>query len=994
MEDFILQPEEEKLAEEFLKVHELLCLPWFQSPGNDIKHTHRPALNQLAAALGLPPNFLTMRNRVYVFISRLLRLGRLLVHKSRRRRVPVSEIMHRVSPAVRRVLEELDIVEIVRAMGRPCDREPPPTLSRPKLEDFAARLATSAVKSLENRLSQPEEDEDGKRGDCDEVRRIRSVAAVIPFAQVSVGDRTALLRMWRNMCRGVMRKLSADEIRLAPFERRVADLLLLYEPHVSLAFRGSQLVRSEHSLRRLLRLVTDTLDQLPLPFFADDVVFASSKGRLTGASSDITAYAEWVRSVWTAVYLAHRELEPAASSVVLQRRWHEMRIATYVGVDSVLVLGELAKRLPLASHAPPPPWLQLVRRGLVFDLNSLDHEKADAPDHLDNIALEVHNPVSEETTMNRLLAIDPTKAEVKIMLDCDPKPVEGEASDECKTGVKESLGRKLEMEARVSLIPFEHSAAWTRAAKRKYGSVLTSRDASWSVRNHALLSLCRPCSVHVQRPAILPPKTSPQTLSAPSPPTPSATSPLTPSAPSPMSSLPTPTPYPLSPIPSSGETDNYEYIRDDLLKIMAKYAQKKYPSDPIRKRKKKDDPANPPLDEYEEWERQKSATLPYFKLPNLLPARPPVTVSIVAEPPPAPQPLAEQTCIVLSDSEEAEPTEPKRLRTDWERRLKAEVELLRREREQSRSKDIGRFGPTKTVQSIIDEMSTQTETIAPTPLCRVAAVTSMAGEKTPPWLKANTAADSRNDNIGHLPQFSFALLEELQIQRDGEAPQFFRLPSDRHIRVGEFLQTAEHGSAALVRCDLTRPLMIVSRQFCVLTGERLSMRTPTYWSLQYSAGRSRLVRIQLDDDKDDSPLVPQEGPLRVKSFAREKPDQEGGPLIYKMLSDDPPVVAVVYGLVQDMDTFHRLKASGIKLYLYSLTSGTMGHLVFGATNKAPPVTLPTISSVYSLANLPTPAPASPQKSDLRLRVPVIVDTERGCLVVVGSKNDGHQATSE
>ncbi|XP_050679177.1 uncharacterized protein LOC126975374 isoform X2 [Leptidea sinapis] len=198
-----------------------------------------------------------------------------------------------------------------------------------------------------------------------------------------------------------------------------------------------------------------------------------------------------------------------------------------------------------------------------------------------------------------------------------------------------------------------------------------------------------------------------------------------------------------------------------------------------------------------------------------------------------------------------------------------------------------------------------------------------------------------------------------------------RLLSLDHVTRENYLQTSPNPSAPLLRLDSSRPLWVACSDFLILTTCRLDCDLPTYWTSVHgpdfnassrvlfgnedlfpSLTRPRrpsfvdLTRQEVLDDADwfDAQSEGDEPRARLTVKTTEqlnqnleeqqcdsrrgrKPGNSGNGNIYKMVSESPPIYALVLSIIQEVNTFKKLIDKKKQLYFFSMTNGTLSLLL-------------------------------------------------------------------
>ncbi|VVD05413.1 unnamed protein product [Leptidea sinapis] len=183
--------------------------------------------------------------------------------------------------------------------------------------------------------------------------------------------------------------------------------------------------------------------------------------------------------------------------------------------------------------------------------------------------------------------------------------------------------------------------------------------------------------------------------------------------------------------------------------------------------------------------------------------------------------------------------------------------------------------------------------------------------------------------------------------------------------------TSPNPSAPLLRLDSSRPLWVACSDFLILTTCRLDCDLPTYWTSVHgpdfnassrvlfgnedlfpSLTRPRrpsfvdLTRQEVLDDADwfDAQSESDEPRARLTVKTTEqlnqdleeqqcasrrgrKPGNSGNGNIYKMVSESPPIYALVLSIIQEVNTFKKLIDKKKQLYFFSMTNGTLSLLL-------------------------------------------------------------------
>ncbi|XP_047513429.1 uncharacterized protein LOC125055178 isoform X2 [Pieris napi] len=425
-----------KFAQKFQKVYALCNISWFHQGRPPLANRHNMALKELACLLGEPTDARYMEQRVYDFIGNLLHLMRDVA----REETPWDTL----PPVLKRLGTRLNFIDVASVMETgECRADG--AVNPAKMKSFATRLVKAVQRAVAERAKSQ-----ALRGlpprEWDTARFLKSIAAVEVFARETSADAGALLQIWLRMYEETRRELcrGGREPSLSPPEWRLADLLLLHEPALPLLERAGEQVCPERSLRFLVRLVAAGTTRLARREGPDPVFGASLPP--PNRPEEALEYGDWVRSVWTAVHIAFCKKEHPVSSVLLQRRWHELRLLAREDREAPTPSALLLRRFLDADSAAPPSWPSLVERGLVVDLTALGCQNPDLLCLLDDIEHTFVSEIPSEAIPQRdivrqLQAMDPSRAEVSILFDphSDSEPEDGPAPPAAPADKDDSL---------------------------------------------------------------------------------------------------------------------------------------------------------------------------------------------------------------------------------------------------------------------------------------------------------------------------------------------------------------------------------------------------------------------------------------------------------------------------------------------------------------------------------------------------------------------------
>ncbi|XP_045528947.1 uncharacterized protein LOC123717144 [Pieris brassicae] len=404
-----------KFAQKFQKVYALCNISWFHRGRPPLENRHNMALKELACLLGEPTDARYMEQRVYDFIGNMLHLMRDVA----REETPWESL----PPVLKRLGTRLNFIDVASVMETgECRADG--AVNPAKMKSFATRLVKAVQKAVAERAKSQIHRVLPPR-EWDTARFLKSIAAVEVFARETSADVGALLQVWLRMYEETRRELcrGGREPSLSLPEWRLADLLLLHEPALPLLVRDGERVCPERSLRFLVRLVGAGTTRLARRE-DDDPVFGTPLPP-PNLPEDALEYGDWVRSVWTAVHIAYCKKERPVSSVLLQRRWHELRLLAREDRAVSSPLAPLLRRFPGTESVAPPSWPSLVERGLVVDLTALGCQNPDLLCLLDDIEHTFESESSEIASeaipqrdiVRQLQAMDPSRAEVSIVFD-------------------------------------------------------------------------------------------------------------------------------------------------------------------------------------------------------------------------------------------------------------------------------------------------------------------------------------------------------------------------------------------------------------------------------------------------------------------------------------------------------------------------------------------------------------------------------------------------
>ncbi|CAF4832397.1 unnamed protein product [Pieris macdunnoughi] len=428
-----------KFAQKFQKVYALCNISWFHRGRPPLANRHNMALKELACLLGEPTDARYMEQRVYDFIGNLLHLMRNVA----REETPWDTL----PPVLKRLGTRLNFIDVASVMETgECRADG--AVNPAKMKSFATRLVKAVQRAVAERAKSQ-----ALRGlpprEWDTARFLKSIAAVEAFARETSADAGALLQIWLRMYEETRRELCRGDRgpSLSLPEWRLADLLLLHEPALPLLERGGEQVCPERSLRFLVRLVAAGTTRLARREGPDPVFGACLPA--PNRPEEALEYGDWVRSVWTAVHIAFCKKERPVSSVLLQRRWHELRLLAREDREAPTPSALLLRRFLDAESAAPPSWTSLVERGLVVDLTALGCQNPDLLCLLDDIEHTVVSATSEipseaipqRDIVRQLQAMDPSRAEVSILFDphSDSEPEDGPAPPAAPADKDDSL---------------------------------------------------------------------------------------------------------------------------------------------------------------------------------------------------------------------------------------------------------------------------------------------------------------------------------------------------------------------------------------------------------------------------------------------------------------------------------------------------------------------------------------------------------------------------
>ncbi|XP_047513346.1 uncharacterized protein LOC125055130 isoform X2 [Pieris napi] len=428
-----------EFAQKFQKVYALCNISWFHRGRPPLANRHNMALKELACLLGEPTDARYMEQRVYDFIGNLLHLMRDVA----REETPWDSL----PPVLKRLGTRLNFIDVASVMETgECRADG--AVNPAKMKSFATRLVKAVQRAVAERAKSQ-----ALRGlpprEWDTARFLKSIAAVEVFARETSADAGALLQIWLRMYEETRRELcrGGREPSLSLPEWRLADLLLLHEPALPLLERAGEQVCPERSLRFLVRLVAAGTTRLARREGPDPVFGASLPP--PNRPEEALEYGDWVRSVWTAVHIAFCKKERPVSSVLLQRRWHELRLLAREDREAPTPSALLLRRFLDAESAAPPSWPSLVERGLVVDLTALGCQNPDLLCLLDDIEHTFASETSEipseaipqRDILRQLQAMDPSRAEVSILFDphSDSEPEDGPAPPAAPADKDDSL---------------------------------------------------------------------------------------------------------------------------------------------------------------------------------------------------------------------------------------------------------------------------------------------------------------------------------------------------------------------------------------------------------------------------------------------------------------------------------------------------------------------------------------------------------------------------
>ncbi|XP_022119032.2 uncharacterized protein LOC110995928 isoform X2 [Pieris rapae] len=405
-----------EFAQKFQKVYALCNISWFHRGRAPLEYRHNVALKELACLLGESTDARYMEQRVYDFIGNMLHLMRGVARE--------QTSWESLPPVLKRLGTRLNLIDVASVMETGESRVDG-AVNPAKMKSFASRLVKAVQKAVAERAKShtyrlaPRE--------WDTARFLKSIDAVEDFARETSADVGALLQIWLRMYEETRRELcrGGREPSLSLPEWRLADLLLLHEPSLPLLYRDGEQVCPQRSLRFLVRLVEAGTTRLPRRE-GDDPVFGASLPP-PNRPEEALEYGDWVRSVWTAVHIAYCKKERPVSSVLLQRRWHQMRLLGGGQEDRAGPSPpvQLPRRFAGAECTAPPSWPSLVERGLVVDLTALGCQNPDLLCLLDDIEHASESETSETPSeaipqrdiVRQLQAMDPSRAEVSILFD-------------------------------------------------------------------------------------------------------------------------------------------------------------------------------------------------------------------------------------------------------------------------------------------------------------------------------------------------------------------------------------------------------------------------------------------------------------------------------------------------------------------------------------------------------------------------------------------------